>query len=264
MILTDHGSDLGSSESLVYRIAAGEKTAEQELVEKYWKSLFFIINRQAQDKDLAQDITQEAFVVVICKAREGKIENPQSLSAFVRQVGINLLIGNYRKEARRKTDSDEHIDVLFPELTDSLSKKLSNEKLTQIVKQVMNELPTERDKDLLYRYFVYGQNKQQICDEFELTRAHFDRVLHRARSRLKQILQVKLETDLSQIGISQLLTAVLIFNLLVKSDLTYSQNLFSKLVREYLTPEHITYIAVRDEPSYQLDSEQHQQKTRLL
>lgn len=260
----DHGSDSNYSENLVSRIINGEKKAEQELVEKYWKSLFFIINKQANDPQLAQDITQDTFIVVISKAREGKIENPNAISAFVRQVGINLLIAYYRKNTRQKTDTNEHIQIQFPDPSVSLSKKLSNQQLAVIVRQVLDELPTKRDKELLYRYFIYGEQKQVICREFELSPEHFDRVLHRARNRLKQILQIKLGSDNSKFNLSQLLLVVIAVNLQSNNLPLTNNNLFQALVRDLSEHQHSYNVAVKDRPSYLLDGEQYQHETRWL
>jgi RNA polymerase sigma-70 factor (ECF subfamily) len=208
MLVMEQGSTANSPEELVARIHAGDRDAEQELVSIYWRALYFILNRRAEDPELAADITQETFIVVINKARQGGISNPSAISAFIRQVGINLLIGNYRKEARQKTDLHDDIQVNVPDNMYSIQESVDSEQLAKLVKQIIEELPTKRDKDILYRYFVYGQSKQVLCREFELTPAHFDRVLHRARQRLKQLLEVKLGIDLRVTSLSSLLSIV--------------------------------------------------------
>lgn len=264
MLATEQGVAAFSPEELVDRIHAGEQDAEQELVSQYWRSLYFILNRRANDPELAADMAQETFIVVINKARSGEIENPAALSAFIRQVGVNLLIASYRKDSRRKTDTSEDIQVQFPDDSVDTLTKLNSAELTQIVKQVMEELPTVRDKDLLYRYFVYGQTKTVICEEFELTPAHFDRVLHRARNRLKQILEMKFGIDLSKSNLSSLLGLV-VFIWLASShsgDSTLSANKIENKVGEHSTSMHLSTIAVMERPSYELDAELYQQETR--
>jgi len=44
----------------------------------------------------------------------------------------------------------------------------------------------------LISYYAKEEEKSSICDRLELTSAHFDRVLFRARSRLKQLIDFKL------------------------------------------------------------------------
>jgi hypothetical protein len=54
---------------------------------------------------------------------------------------------------------------------------------------LLDELPTERDRRLLIRFYIDGVDKQQLCRELGLTPNHFDRVLLRARSRLRTIVE---------------------------------------------------------------------------
>ncbi|MEP4890205.1 MAG: sigma-70 family RNA polymerase sigma factor [Aliiglaciecola sp.] len=243
-----------TSEYLVDRIASGETRAEQQLVDKYWKSLFFILKKQSDDDELANDISQDTFLIVIDNIRNGKIENRSAIGAYIRQTGINLLIAHFRKESRRKTEASDVIDVEYPDSSQSLSNSLHSEKLVQIVRQVIKELPAPRDRDILYRYFVYGQTKKVICDEFDLSPEHFDRVLFRARSRLKQVVQLKLDIDLDKNNLISLLALGLALQYSVSehtpaldtSALEPSflnppsiNNLFLTKVREILSPQHL-------------------------
>ncbi len=219
-----------SPTSILERIQKGDRDAEQMLVQKYWKNLVFILNHRANDSDLAAEIAQESFIVVIKKARNGDIDNPLALGAFIRQVGINLLIAAYRKEARRKTEAAENIDI-HPYQQLDLANKLNEKQLSEIVTNVINELPSERDKELLFRFFVYGHEKRVICDEFALSAAHFDRVLHRARARLKQVLQLKLNIDTETVDLSHLLSVGLLSVTLIQPN-SNNTNYLTQQVRE--------------------------------
>lgn len=195
-----------SPEELVGKIKEGNKQAEQALVTKYYKSLEYILLNRSSDRDLTYDIAQETFIVVLEKARKGEIDNPAAVGAFIRNVGVNLLIASYRKESRHKTENSEDIEDYFtknnqPQLHDQLNSK----KVSEMVMQMMEELPTDRDRDILLRYFVHGHEKDEVCQVLELSTAHFDRVLHRARSRLKQILQYKYNIEIGELSISHLL-----------------------------------------------------------
>ena len=54
---------------------------------------------------------------------------------------------------------------------------------------LIGELPMQRDRELLWRYYVLGHDKEQLCRDFSLGVEHFDRVLHRARSRLRELVE---------------------------------------------------------------------------
>ena len=50
-------------------------------------------------------------------------------------------------------------------------------------------MSVERDRDLLIRFYVYDQDKQEICRALGLDSLHFNRVLFRAKARFRKILE---------------------------------------------------------------------------
>jgi hypothetical protein len=61
--------------------------------------------------------------------------------------------------------------------------------LAQAVVALLEELPAERDRQLLMRFYLDGTDKQVLCRELGLSPKHFDRVLLRARTRLRAIIE---------------------------------------------------------------------------
>jgi RNA polymerase sigma-70 factor (ECF subfamily) len=255
------GAEVSSPSDILQDIRNGDKQAEKELVERYWRGLIFVLNNQCHDPDLTNDLAQDTFIIVINKARKGDIENPAALGAFIRQVGVNLVIAHFRKESRRKTDVDENIDIQFPDRAPSIQQSLGEKELTQVVKQVMDELPNQRDRELLYRYFVYGHTKQQICDDFELTLAHFDRVLYRARARLKKNLLQKVKSDPTNSTISHLFSIILVLSINnIDAFLVFSGNSVRVSVKQY----HHLNIAVTERRNDELVNEQYQREAERV
>lgn len=177
---------------LIERIGAGDANAESELINKYWKSLFFILKKRCEDEQLASDMAQDAFIVVISKARNKEINNPLAIASFIRNTGVNLLIAHFRKEARRATDT--HGEVIFdiPDESSNVAKVVESNQSLEMVQQIINEMPVARDRDILISYYAKQEEKHSICKRLELTPAHFDRVLYRAKNRLKQLIDFKM------------------------------------------------------------------------
>ena len=186
------GQNLTLASELVTRIGAGDKSAEEELVSKYWKSLYFILNRRCSDTQLAADLAQDTFIVVISKARNGEINKPEALSAFIRQTGVNLLIAHFRKETRRATDVHGEVAFEIPDQKSNVARAVESNQALKLVQQLIEEMKVERDRDILISYYAKEEEKSSICKRLELTPAHFDRVLFRARTRLKQLIDFKM------------------------------------------------------------------------
>jgi RNA polymerase sigma-70 factor (ECF subfamily) len=176
----------------VIRIGLGDKAAETELVNKYWKSLYFILNRRCSDQQLASDIAQDTFIVVITKARNGEINTPDAIAGFIRQTGVNLLIAHFRKETRRATEAHGEVSFEIPDDKTNIERAVESRDSLKLVQQLIGEMKVDRDRDLLVSYYANEEEKISICRRLDLTSTHFDRVLFRARSRLKQLIDFKM------------------------------------------------------------------------
>jgi RNA polymerase sigma-70 factor (ECF subfamily) len=62
----------------------------------------------------------------------------------------------------------------------------------EIVRAVLNELPLDRDLEILFRYYLAEEDKHQICADLSLSPLHFNRVLFRARERFRQLLRSRM------------------------------------------------------------------------
>ncbi len=75
--------------------------------------------------------------------------------------------------------------------TPELLHLVHSRKLLNITEQCINQLSQTRDRTILIDYFVYEKPKSTICNDLNITVAQFDRVLHRARVRLKGLIFVQ-------------------------------------------------------------------------
>jgi RNA polymerase sigma-70 factor, ECF subfamily len=174
---------------LVRRIAAGEAEAEGDLVERYRRGLLYFLHRLGALPDLADDLQQETFRIVIERLRHEGLADPAGLAAFLRGTARNLLIAERRKTARRRTwgDTGELAQAVAPVPSPLQSVLLDEE--AEMVRRLIGELPTDRDRQLLLRFYVGEEDKESLCADLGLDSLHFNRVLFRARQRFKELLE---------------------------------------------------------------------------
>lgn len=189
---TDLGPDSTEAEvatDLGRRIAAGDSAAETALVERYSRGLLYLLKRQGVSPELADDLHQETFRIVIERLRQRELDDPAGLAGFLRGIARNLATAEYRKAARRKTEADpEGLEQAVNPAPGQLQNVLLNEE-ANIVRRLISELPTDRDQQLLMRFYVAEEEKESICSDLGLDSLHFNRVLFRARSRFKELLE---------------------------------------------------------------------------
>jgi RNA polymerase sigma-70 factor (ECF subfamily) len=101
----------------------------------------------------------------------------------------NLYLNERRKTARRRTwgDTGELADAVARAPSPLQSVLLEEE--ADIVRRLIGELPTDRDRQLLLRFYVGEEDKDRICADLGLESLHFNRVLFRARQRFKELLE---------------------------------------------------------------------------
>ena len=152
--------------------------------------VLYLLRRQLHDAALAEDLCNEAFRIVLERLARLPLEDPSRLAAYVAQTARNLAIAERRKSARRRTTTgeDEAIaDYADPAATDPAGE-LQARAQARAIRRVLEEMPTDRDRQVLVRYYLRDEDKATLCRELGLSDEHFNRVLHRARERFRALL----------------------------------------------------------------------------
>jgi len=177
---------------LVARIQAGDHAAEAELVKRFSHGLLVMLRRLAQNPALADDLHQETLSLVLEKIRRAEVREPERLAGFIRSTARNLFIADRRKEARYsplEDDEDEgprHRTALADRGPAPLDKVLAGEEARQ-VQRLLGELRYDRDRQLLFRFYLSDDTKEEICADLGIEPERFNQVLFRARERLREL-----------------------------------------------------------------------------
>src|SRR5262249_19113309 len=154
---------------LVSRIMAGERQAEAELVERYSRGVSIIIRREVGNAAAAEDLYQDTFRIALEKIRQGDVREPEKLSGFLCSLARNLIIDYFRRASRTKSlTAVEEAEPLSQAAPSQLEELLRKEK-AKIVRQVINELKSDRDRQVLFRFYIAEEEKEQICADLGLT-----------------------------------------------------------------------------------------------
>lgn len=174
--------------ALVRRIAAGDRGAESELVQRYARGLLLMLTARTRDRQLAADLRQDAFIIAIEKLRQGSLAEPEKLAGYLTGIARNLAIADMRKQIRRKTNSDTDYLNYCADEQQSHYESLAADETAKLVRRLLGELRVERDREILTRVYVYDEDKEQVCAELGLDSLHFNRVLFRAKRRLRELI----------------------------------------------------------------------------
>ncbi len=180
-------SDNRGGADLVSRILSGDGQAEAELVERYSRGVAFIIRRETGGASAADDLYQETFRIALEKIRRGDLREPEKLSGFVCGIARNLVIDYFRRAERHESLAEIEEVAPIPHPSPGQLDELLQREKTALVRQVINELSSDRDRQLLFRFYIAEEAKESICADLGLTSVHFNRVLFRARERYREL-----------------------------------------------------------------------------
>ena len=172
---------------LVRRVAAGDGDAETRLYERYHRGLLFMLRRLTGSPEQAEDLRQETFRIVFERLRGRGLDEPEGLLGFLRGTARNLALAERRKAARRPREDGREQLVEMADPAPSAADALMRAEDARRFRRLLGELRVERDRQLILRFYVAGDGKEEICDALDLDTSHFKRVLFRARQRFKQL-----------------------------------------------------------------------------
>jgi RNA polymerase sigma-70 factor (ECF subfamily) len=158
----------------------------EALIAIHYAGLRRLISQRAGDPEVAADLLNEAVCTTWEKWQAGRIERPNQIAAYVFQVAMNLLRNHRRTIAARP---DRQAD---PTVLDSLataSDEPLEQQIAQRVKKLLLDMSNPRDRLVLTRFYLDEDSKESICAELGLDTAQFDKILHRARGRLRDLLE---------------------------------------------------------------------------
>lgn len=136
-----------------------------------------------------EDVRQETFLRVFATLRrDGGLEHPERLGAFVNAVCNNVLLEYFRSHGGA-TAGDEMVNEPADTRADA-ERTLLSEEHQKVVRQVLSELPP-KDAQVLRTVLLDEREKSEVCQDLNVSRENLRVLLHRAKLRFRQILSVK-------------------------------------------------------------------------
>lgn len=171
---------------LVTRIAAGDRTAETEFVRQFERGVRVLMRRHCRPGDpCVDDLVQEVLTGVIERLRAGAIRDAAALPGYVQATVTYAATAEYRR--RRPTEPVSVIQEL--EGGDNPATTIAAEQLSVVLRELLADLPMERDREILKRFYLDEEDKDVVCRDLGIEVQHFHRVVFRARERFRDLVE---------------------------------------------------------------------------
>jgi RNA polymerase sigma-70 factor (ECF subfamily) len=175
--------------AIVRGVRNGDGDAEARLVERYSNGLRFLLLRRVHDDERAQDLLQDTFYIAISKLREIDLECPERLAGYLRGIAIRVALNAGRRRQREPYAMEDEAVAQIPDREPRQFDHVAREQTLTAVHKLLRSMPVKRDREILTRFYVEDQDKDEICKALNLDSLHFNRVLFRAKKRFRKILE---------------------------------------------------------------------------
>jgi RNA polymerase sigma-70 factor, ECF subfamily len=176
---------------LVNRLQDGDPAAMAELYQVFAKGIRFYLCRQVGTQEL-DDRVHDAFLVVVQSIQRGELRDPRRLMGFVRTVVRRMVAAQIDRDIQNRKET---LDLDFGErVADQRANPEKSVMLRQkidLIRQVLDQM-SDKDREILFRFYVEEQHPERICDEMKLSITQFRLLKNRAKSRFGELGKKKL------------------------------------------------------------------------
>jgi RNA polymerase sigma-70 factor, ECF subfamily len=166
-----------------------DQSAIGRLIAKDYIGLRLLITRRTGDREVAADLLNDAVCKTWEKWRAGQIQRPHQIGGYIFQVAMNLL-RNYRRTVADRPDRRAGLERLDQHhVAENATDTQLEEQVASKVKQLIRGMDSHRDRTVLVRFYLDEDDKDSICRDLGLSALQFDKILHRARLRLRGLLE---------------------------------------------------------------------------
>jgi RNA polymerase sigma-70 factor, ECF subfamily len=178
--------------ALVERVQKGDDSGMADLYRLFAKGIRFYLCRQLGAQEI-DDKIHDTFLIVVKAIQRGDLREPERLMGFVRTVvrrqvaaHIDHLVHRRRDHSNLDVGARVADDRRNPEQNAALRQKIAL--MTEVLRQM-----SDRDREVLTRFYLQEQSQEQICDEMTLTETQFRLLKSRAKARFGELGQKKLK-----------------------------------------------------------------------
>lgn len=196
---------------LVKALQAGDEAAFRELVNRYHPPLVRLARASVGSQAVAEEVTQDTWLAVIRGI--GRFEGRSSLRTWIFRILMNQARARGTREKRTVPMSswaDDDGPAVDPDRfvpdgqrwaghwrdppvpwSDLPAERLVGEETMAMVAEAIDDLP-ERQREVITLRDVEGWTALEVCNVLGLTEGNQRVLLHRARSRVRAVLEARL------------------------------------------------------------------------
>lgn len=181
---------------LVRACMRGDERAARELISRFERPVFSLIYRMVRDRELAEDLAQEAFVRTFNNLK--RYDPSYQFSSWIFKISHNLTIDHLRKKSLDTISMHGAPDAVTTDQQEATSLALSSDdelpderfeaqQLGGEIEDAIGRLRPEYRTAIILRH-IEGRQYEEISEIMDIPLGTVKTYIHRARAELRESL----------------------------------------------------------------------------
>jgi RNA polymerase sigma-70 factor, ECF subfamily len=193
--LPNYAVDESSDAAIMLRVAAGDETGFNYLVQKHYRAMIHFLFRMVHNQAVAEELAQEVFLRVYRSRESYRAE--AKFTTWLYRIATNLAVNHARDTRHERAAQNVYLDApdqetgTTPDVADDEpnveQNLLRDERMAAIRKHVMALPERQRMAVLMHKY--QGMDYRQIGDVLKLSESATKSLLFRAYQTLRERLK---------------------------------------------------------------------------
>jgi len=165
-------------------IRQNDEVAVQQFYDVFNNGFRYLIQRQLGPDDL-EDSVHDCILAVITAVRRGTLQKTERFAGFVQTIVKRHIISKIdEKISDRKNDTFDSISPIHFKGASPEAQALKSE--TKLIARHALDSLSDRDRDVLRRFYLLDQTEEQIRRDLNLSPHVFKNIKHRAKNKFAE------------------------------------------------------------------------------
>lgn len=145
----------------------GEEVALSKLIERHKRRIYNFIYSKVYDKEVAEDIFQDAFIKVIRNLKLGRYNEQGKFLPWVMRITHNLIIDHFRRNNRMPKFENREDFNIFSVLSDgsiNIEGRMIKGQIEEDLRALVETLPEEQ-KEVVYMRIYKDMSFKEISEQ---------------------------------------------------------------------------------------------------
>ncbi len=160
-----------NDQELVRNYLDGNEKAFETLLHRHKRKVWSHIYLMVRDRDLTEDLFQEAFIKVVHTLKSGKYNEEGKFLPWVMRIAHNLVIDHFRRGKKMpmvRGNEDYDVFATIAQPGRNVEQRMVNLQIDEDVRALIDHLPEEQREVVVMRTYL-GMSFKEIAEQTDVS-----------------------------------------------------------------------------------------------